>query len=447
VLDSRQLEDVFLRALVPAMTEALQRANTALVKAHVDSVEDQEWLRRQLPSRSLVAFVANGSVLPRSAGHLDTPLQGVGVEPFVSPAELEVSFTLPRQGRIITGMGVPTGLTMLVGGGFQGKSTLLRALEVGVYNHALGDGREYVVTHPLAMKIRAEDRRSVQGIDISPFISRLAVPTTSFCTSDASGSTSQAANMVEALELGSPVLLLDEDTCATNLMYRDHAMCQLISPDAEPITTLLQRLPELLATGTSLIVVAGGSGQYFAHANLVIAMDKYVAKNVTGRAKEIAAQLQQPQQQLVSAAGILSSTRSRLIDVAGSCLPLREDADREGAVSVRAHGIRSVTCGPSEIDLSHVEQLVEVGQTNAISAALAWLVDHPPPGAVSTENVVARMAQVLTSQRLMNVVTPSFRGPLGFLALPRTLEIGAALNRLRTLRATSQTAPSSQPPK
>ena len=101
-------------------------------------------------------------------------------------------------------MGIRKGITLIVGGGYHGKSTLLKALEAGVYNHIAGDGREFVITDDTAFKLRAEDGRSITGVDISPFIKNLPnkKDTVHFSTEDASGSTSQAANLMEALESG-----------------------------------------------------------------------------------------------------------------------------------------------------------------------------------------------------------------------------------------------------
>lgn len=172
--------------------------NANRLQAHVDSIEDQHWLQQQLESKNLVSFVRNGAILPRASGVDDRPMTG-SVIPFQSPPQLQVSFSLPNAGVEIVGMGISKGVTLICGGGFHGKSTLLEALQVGVYPKLPGDGREFCVTSPMAMKIRAEDGRSVSAVDISPFITNLPFgkDTTCFSTPDASGSTSQASNIVE----------------------------------------------------------------------------------------------------------------------------------------------------------------------------------------------------------------------------------------------------------
>ena len=195
------------------------------LQQQVETIEDADWLRKQLKQRNLVTFVANGSILPRRSGIDPRPL--VNGIPFESPASLEVEFNCPNCG-VIRGMGIPAGISLIVGGGYHGKSTLLRAIELGIYNHLPGDGREYVVSDPSAAKIRAEDGRSITGVDISPFINHLPQgrSTTKFNTANASGSTSQAANIIEALEVGTKLLLIDEDTSATNFTIRDRFLIQ-----------------------------------------------------------------------------------------------------------------------------------------------------------------------------------------------------------------------------
>ncbi|KAL8431737.1 hypothetical protein ACSSS7_005063 [Eimeria intestinalis] len=253
-------------------------------------------LRSQLKKRNLTSFVANGSCLPRKTGVDDTPMtkqQEPNLVLFQSPPEMECEFELPNSGRI-RGMGIPRGITLIVGGGFHGKSTMLEALQVGVYNKIPGDGREFVITEPNAVKIRAEDGRVVTSVDISPFINNLPFgrSTTSFSSADASGSTSQAANIMEALEFGATSLLIDEDTCATNFMIRDSRMQALVAREKEPITPFLFKVKPLFThLGISTIMVIGGSGDFFEVADVVLQFDKYQAFCVTSKAKEISREL------------------------------------------------------------------------------------------------------------------------------------------------------------
>ena len=266
----------------------------AVLLRHLDSVEDQEHLRSSLGPLGLTAFVANGSILPRRGGDDDRVMEGkrgstTRPVPFRSPPSMEVSVTLPHAGEI-KGMGIRPGITLIVGGGFHGKSTLLRAFEVGVYNHVPGDGREFVSALSSAAKVRAEDKRAVCGVDISCFLNNLPMGkrTDVFSTQDASGSTSQASNIMEALEVGSELILIDEDTCATNFMIRDYRMQLLVSKDKEPITPFILKVRQMFEElGTSAICVVGGAGAYLEVADTVIMMDSYEPKDVTAEAKSI----------------------------------------------------------------------------------------------------------------------------------------------------------------
>ncbi|MDG2679945.1 ABC-ATPase domain-containing protein, partial [Vibrio parahaemolyticus] len=261
----------------------------AMVK-HCQVVEDQSALREQLEAHNLVAFVANGSVLPRIAGNCDLPMKEA-VE-FTAPEPLQVTLHAPNKG-YVTGLGIPKGITLIVGGGFHGKSTLLNAIERSIYDHIPGDGREYIVTDQKAMKIRAEDGRCVHHLNLSNYINHLPMgkDTADFSTQDASGSTSQAAWLQESIEAGATSLLIDEDTSATNFMIRDERMQALVAKGDEPITPLVDRIGQLRdELDISTIIVMGGSGDYLDVANTVIQMHDYQAVDVTEKAKQVIAQ-------------------------------------------------------------------------------------------------------------------------------------------------------------
>ncbi|HCH01862.1 MAG TPA: isopentenyl-diphosphate delta-isomerase, partial [Vibrio sp.] len=214
------------------------------LKRHCEVVEDQVALRKQLAENNLVAFVADGSVLPRVSGDCDLPMKEAVT--FSAPESLAIELNTPHKGKI-RGLGIPKGITLIVGGGFHGKSTLLTAIERSIYDHIPTDGREYIVTDPQAMKIRAEDGRSVHHLNLSNYINHLPMgkDTADFSTQDASGSTSQAAWLQESLEAGATTLLIDEDTSATNFMIRDERMQALVSKGDEPITPLVDRIGQL----------------------------------------------------------------------------------------------------------------------------------------------------------------------------------------------------------
>lgn len=389
--------------------------------AHVASVEDQHVLREWLDEARLVAFVADGARLPRRSGVDDHPL-GSDAVAFVSPDALARSVELPNAGRI-RGMGVPAGVTLIVGGGFHGKSTLLRALERGVYDHVPGDGREQVVSDPTCMKVRAEDGRSVAHVDISPFIDNLPFgrSTQRFSTANASGSTSQAANIIEALHTGCRTLLVDEDTSATNFMIRDTRMQQLVADDKEPITPFLHRARELFERhGVSSVIVMGGSGDYFAIADTVIMMDSYRAQEVSAQARELAGPVPTRRDTAGARGFRLDSPRHPGAQTL--------DASRNGrAARIDLRGTRRLRYGRYEIDLSAVEQLLDPGQTLAIGWMLHYYAGHPGNDG---EGMVARLRAILTraQQQGLDEFAPWVEGEL---ALPRLQELAAAVNRIR----------------
>lgn len=401
--------------------------------AHLNAAEDADTLRAQLPSLGLVAFVANGAILPRRSGVDDRPLTGPHVIPFRSPAGLQVEVNLPHAGPV-AGMGLPAGVTLIAGGGYHGKSTLLSALEVGVYNHIPGDGRELVVTDPTAVKIRAEDGRRVEGVDIRPFINHLPGhnPAAAFRTENASGSTSQAANIIEALEVGARLLLLDEDTCATNLMIRDARMQALVEKAGEPITPFIDRVRQLAGLplrdgektqGVSTVLVLGGSGDYFDVADTVIRMDNYTPREVTKEAKAVAAQY--PTGRKVEVAGEWPAPTSR-IPLAESLDPSR--GKRE--VSIKTRALRAVLFGTEEIDVSLVAQLVDEGQVRAIGQALNLARERFMDGRRSLAEVVAAVMAEIERHGLDALD----RRQTGDYVIFRPYELAAALNRLRTLK-------------
>ncbi|ATG50122.1 ATPase [Brachybacterium vulturis] len=423
------------RQAVRLLTEDLPRiAEAALVHASLDAAElrahvalhrDQEALREQLAGRGLVAFIGDGAILPRRSGDSDLPLEQDAV-PFRSPESLQVCFDLPSGGTV-SGMGVPEGITVIVGGGYHGKSTLLRAIERGVFAHREGDGREWVITREDVASVRAEDGRSVAGVDISPFISGLpsGTDTTRFSTTNASGSTSQAASLVEAVEAGASALLIDEDTSATNFMIRDDRMRRLIPAEHEPITPFVQRIRPLHAErGVSTVLVAGGSGAFFDVADHVIALQEYVPRDVTARARALAEAAPQP------ASPVFGPTRAR-VPAAGTLRP----AGKTKPASAR--GRDTIRYGREHIDLAALSQLVDAAQTTAIAHALDRLADlldqAGPDGArPALDTAITALCARLDAEGLESL--SPHRGHPGHLARPRPLEIHAAVNRYRGLR-------------
>jgi len=397
-------------------------------QAHIRTCENADLLRHSLPGKGLVAFVADGAVLPRASGVDDRPMAGRGVVPFESPPSLRVSFELPDGGEV-TGMGIRSGITLVVGGGFHGKSTLLRALERGIYNHIPGDGREYVVSSPGAVKIRAEDGRRVEKVDISPFISNLPFgrDTRSFCSDDASGSTSQAANIMESLEVGADLLLIDEDTSATNFMIRDHRMQELVRKDKEPITPFIDRAAQISSgLGVSTVLVIGGSGDYFDIADSVICMEEFRPRDCTQEALEIAAR---HRSERTAEGGMNFGSIRRRIPLARSINPI--SGRRE--VKISGKGIHSIAFGIHTIDLSVVEQLVDSSQTAAIGQAIHYATRYMDGKKTLAEVVSSTFSDI--SRGGLDVL--GRRGSRDYADF-RPLDLACAINRLRTLEVIQQ---------
>lgn len=391
-----------------------------------DLAEDQQYIRRMLPQLGLCAFVADGSILPRATGVSAQPMKGS--VPFRAPKKLSVTLELPHRGTV-TGMGIPKGITLIVGGGYHGKSTLLKALEAGVYNHIAGDGREYVITDDAAVKIRAEDGRSIVQTDISMFINHLpnGKDTTRFTTQDASGSTSQAANVVEGMEAGTSLLLMDEDTSATNFMIRDELMQRVIHRDMEPITPFLERVEELYRVhGISTILVAGSSGAYFHPAHHIIQMDRYVPKDITALAKEEA-------QKFPSTCAHLEPAP---VPNFQRC-PQRGEGFHPGErVKLKTMGRDGVSINRETIDLRYVEQLSDSEQLTALGYCVVYAQHHLLDGRHTLQQVVEELEQVMDRRGLEGLCESGG----AFLARPRKQEIFACFNRYRGLKLTGKTS-------
>lgn len=410
------------------------------VRSVIELAEDQQFIRQELERLDLVSFVADGAVLPRESGISSRPMKNS--RPFQSPESLRVTLKLPHRGSI-TGMGVRRGITLIVGGGYHGKSTLLKALEAGVYNHVAGDGREYVITDDTAMKLRAEDGRSVHKVDISLFINDLPnkKATRCFSTEDASGSTSQAAAVIEGIEAGSRAFLIDEDTSATNFMVRDQLMLHIISREHEPITPFIERARDLYErSGISTVMVAGSSGAYFYIADTILQMDCYEPLDITVKTKEFCASY--GAEPVTSAPGYcLPAEGRRLLNGASrqASAPAHDDrrppraggrdAGRRDRMKVKVFGKDSFQIDRSPVDLRFVEQLVDPEQTNALAQMLRYCIEKHLPERATVADMVALLQQEIRRGGLAAVEDSSFAA-CG-LAMPRAQEIYACINRYR----------------
>ena len=441
----RRGEELLVDLLPQVARESLSWSSLTQEKAWnwIKWAENRSALEEALKERGYVAFVANGSILPRKSGASQEPLSLKEAVPFASPSSLEVEIPLPHtpggaygEEPRIRGMALPEGITLIVGGGFHGKSTLLYALARGVYPHIPGDGREYVVTRSDGMVIRAEDGRPIGGTDISPFITNLPrqKDTVRFFTPNASGSTSQAANIMEALEAGSRLLLLDEDSSATNFMIRDQAMERLITSEDEPITPFRHRVKELHRRHRiSTLLVMGGCGDYFGLADRVIMMKNYLPLDVTSQAREIALEGAAKEGTLPK----IEVPSFRLPEPAKLRIPSQEPHRKDSrggrGSKIKSRGTDEISLNGEVMDLRRVEQLVDSGQTRAIGGLLKKSFASLEGKTVTVPELLDRLEELLENQGLDRLGRDAEK-PQGDLVRPRRLEIIAALNRLHSTK-------------
>ena len=422
-INARELEKIVYEFLPECVEQSLfyKNCDKKRVRSIIDLAEDQQYIRDELEKNDLIAFVANGAILPRESGVSDKPMKGA--VRFQSPKEMEVTMKLPHKGEI-SGMGIRRGITLIVGGGYHGKSTLLKALELGVYNHIQGDGREYVITKDDAMKIRAEDGRSIKKTDISMFINDLpnGKDTRGFYTEDASGSTSQAANVIESMEAGASVMLIDEDTSATNFMIRDELMQRVIHRDMEPITPFIDRILELYQVyGISTVIVAGSSGAYFHIADTIIQMDRYEPKEITKLAKETAKDF--------PAMSGMENPAEKPVFI--RCPRQGRGFKPNDRIKMKTMGKEMVQLNRENIDLRYVEQLADTEQVSALGYCVRYAEKHLFQGKDTIQNVVDKLEEKICREGLSSLCESN--ASVASLAMPRRQEIFACLNRYRGL--------------
>ena len=443
-INARELEKMLFDILPDCVRKSLYYDNIdkERLKKAIYLSEDQQFIRQSLDEQGLCAFIADGSILPRESGISEKPMKDAVT--FQSPESMRVTLKSPHRGEI-SGMGIPKGITLFVGGGYHGKSTILQALQNGVYNHIEGDGRELVITDGSAFKLRAEDGRSITGVDISPFIKNLPnkKDTVHFSTEDASGSTSQAANLMEALESGSSLILIDEDTSATNFMVRDRLMAQVIAPGEEPITPFIDRVRGMYEDlGVSSVIVAGSSGAFFHVADTIIQMKEYVPIDITKRAKEAAgAYASMEEKRSTDSDGIDSSDgRDRSGDLGNNfpafnrlrCPTPDMALKKEDRIKIKSMGISELSLNKESVELRYLEQLKDHEQ----SAALAYLLKYAELKLMDGKKDLKQIGDFLEKQLDEKGLESLFdRGDVSAqLARPREQEILACINRYRRLK-------------
>lgn len=423
LINSDVAEHMLLNELPKIVEASLLDKNIdhGALQKHIEIAEDTEYLRNKLNSLELVAFIANDSILPRESGISDKPMADESTIGFKAPENLCCKVDLPHRG-VIKGLAIKKGVTLIVGGGYHGKSTLLNTLETGIYNHIPGDGREYCVSNIKSAKIRAYSGRRVIKTDISPFINNLPFEqdTTSFSTENASGSTSQAVNIVEAIEIGAEVLLMDEDTCATNFMTRDSKMQQLVNKEDEPITTYIDKVKQLYTEkNISTVLVLGGVGDYFDVSDHVIQMKNYQPIDVTEKAHEIN-----------KAFSVIRQTESQEIPIhIRARIPIAKTinpVNDYGKFSIFAKETDRLNFGSNMIDLTDVEQLMELSQTKALGFAIEYAKKYMDEK-MTLREIVERVEKDITLNGL-DIISDTISG---YFSLFRGVELAFALNRLR----------------
>lgn len=419
-----ELEKILFR-LVPEMIEEIfvyESYEKKVLEEVMALSIDQQYIREELKKRDLVTFLADGSILPRESGISERPLKDA--VPFLSPGSLKVEMDLPYAGTI-TGMGIPKGITVIAGGGYHGKSTLLQAIQSGVYNHIKGDGREYVITDDTAVKIRAEDGRRICNTDIHMFIDHLPnhKNTKNFCTENASGSTSQAGNMIEALEAGANTFLIDEDTSATNFMVRDGIMEQIVTKDKEPITPFISWVRALYEEkGISTIIVVGSSAAYLNVADTILQLDYYRVKDIKERVKEV----------LQKNVSLCIEANTRIPDFAFSRKVKKIDMSYKGRdMKIKTTGTDTISLNKENIDVRYLEQLIDYGQTAGIGYLLKYGMEHVVDDKRTLTEVVDAIFSQIKKDGFAAIVPKGYSA--GFPVLPRKQEVMAAWNRFRKL--------------
>ncbi len=414
-----------LFTLLPKMVEEVFECKSYSMdklKENMELAINQEFIRKELERLQLVSFLANGSILPRESGISQKPLKGA--VPFTSPVSMEISINLPFGGTI-RGMGIPKGVTVIVGGGYHGKSTLLEAIQLGVYNHIKGDGREYVITDATAMKIRAEDGRSICNTDIQMFINHLPnnKDTKAFSTENASGSTSQAANMVEAMEAGVKTFLIDEDTSATNFMVRDGIMQQIVTRDKEPITPFISYVQALYQEkGISTVIVVGSSAAYLEVADYILQLDFYEVKDIKEEAKKILTQYPSMCTEKKTQVPLISFDRAvKKIDLSYKGRDMK----------VKTTATDSICFNKELVDVRYLEQLVDYGQTVGIAYLMKYAMERIVDGKKTMQQVVEEIYSQVEKKGFSALLPKGYSA--GFPVLPRQQEVFAAWNRFRKL--------------
>ena len=420
-----------LKRAITMLTKELPRAIREFIDAHdrkkiqraVILGEKQQAIRKFLSENGYFAFIANGSVLPRQTTENNTykmsrggPLKGAS--PFISPSEDEIEIAGVR------GMALRRGVTVVTGGGYSGKSTLLDAISAGIYDHHEGDGRELVLTDPTAVIITAEDGRSVSRRDISRFIKWIpGSDPGDFSTTHASGSTSQAANIAEAIASGAKLLLIDEDLSATNFMIRDARMKKLI--EHEPITPFTDIVRPLADEGVSTILVIGGSGEYLSVADKILMMDNFILSDATEKARKIAGYTPPPRGSAEIPANPPTAPR------AGKGFSTYKELRGKERFTLTETGF--LLFGRETTDLRPIRSITSPEMANAIALILREAANRLTFGGGNfvPDQLISAVMDDITKNGLDSIRSNRYDNI--FLEMPREVDISAVIDRMREI--------------
>ena len=404
-----------MKDLLDCIETELGRMDTEEIQLWMTTYKKQREIRKFMEESGLCAFIADGSILPRE-GDTGSPLESA--IPFMSPIELRTEIPF-ASGEKIIGMGIRKGITVITGGGYSGKSTLLDAIEQGIYHHIPGDGREYVLTDREALKVDAEDGRMVESVNLTPFFRKLGGEETMerFCTGHASGSVSQAANIVEAVCGGAKLLMIDEDKSATNLLIRDRNMRRIV-PN-EPIIPFTDRVEELYEEcGVSSILVIGGSSAYLAYADTVILMDQYVPQIITSRVQELAIEK-------VREAGKAEWMESRRLKASKTSQPFLLFR------SVVTENEKKIVLDDFSADITHLTALITADQLNTLSWIMeSILTDQEASSVELMDKLREKLENVFHGENQNRSGSPLAAEQL-FCSVIRPLDAWCCLNRMR----------------
>ena len=393
---------------------------------HLLYVKAQEFIRNSLKEAGMVAFIADGAILPRKSGIDSRPMDKNKAVPFKAPESLSLNLEVPGLGTI-SGMGIPEGVSMISGGGYHGKSTLLDVIRDGIYNHIPGDGRELCVSRRDLIKLKAENGRSISGVDISAFISNLPSKedTEFFYSNNASGSTSQAAAVMEAVEAGAGLLLLDEDTSATNFMIRDRRMQLLINKEDEPITPFIYRVRELYKNfAVSTVLVSGGSGDYLDVADTLIIMKNYLPTDGAQQKQSVLEQL--PSADNYKAGNSMNAPAPRHFML--KIQERKHSRNRFTKLAVKAGNV--IQIGDDYISMVNNEHIVHNDQLSTIAHVLLWLYTDYKTKELNVVEMMQKFTEAVENNGLGEFIPGNFRD----LALPSIFDIAFALNRWRGIK-------------